>query len=154
MMTVEQTQATSGQAVTRPSLRRRVLVPWHVVLASAFLVACLTGDVATFGQIHLYAGGLALAALLLRVAMAVKGGALALPRPALSLSLRRPAGGGRPPALAWTTVLLLLAAPAAAVSGWPAMTSPAAADLHAQLSDWAMGLVGVHAALVLALFAA
>ena len=130
---------------TTPAAKRRrrlFLLPWHIVLAAAFLVTFLTGQDASLGRVHLYAGCVVLGTLAVRLAAGLAGGGLALP------FLRR----GHPvlATLAW---LVILGVPAAAISGWHAVTSAAGADLHAELSDLAAGLVTVHAAAVLAVFA-
>jgi hypothetical protein len=55
--------------------------------------------------------------------------------------------------LAWTTLLLLLAVPAAAASGFTAdAIAPGGTDLHAELSNLAVGLVTIHAVVVIAIF--
>ncbi len=130
-----------------PAGRRRRyllwLLPWHIVLLVAFVVAYLSGTDASLAAVHLYAGCVVLGALTLRLVAGLAGGPLALP------FLRR----GRHPAVAAVAWLVILGVPAAAVTGWPAATSAAAAKLHSELGDVAAGLVTVHAAAALAVVA-
>jgi len=116
---------------------------WHVLLASTFLVAYLTGN--GFGRLHAIAGWCVLAALLLRL-----GVALAVPTGS-DLALWR---ARRRPWLGWLAALVLSLVLAAGISGLPAEAGEAARELHSRLSDLAMAMVGGHMSLMLLLFAA
>ena len=108
-----------------------------------FLTAYLTGN--GFGQLHVVAGALVLAALALRLGVAVMapaGGDLALRR-----TRRRKW-------LGWAAALVLMVVFAAAISGLPADAGEAAQALHSRLSDLALALVSGHIGLMLLLFAA
>ncbi len=142
--------ADGGGRGTTGRTRRAVMLPWHLVLFVAFVITYLSGTDASLVQVHLYAGCTVVALLGLRLVLGLAspaGGALALQRPGFALRRAEPRGRrGRPPVLAWLTLLLLVAVPAAAISGW------GAADLHAELSNLAVGVVVVHAAVVIAIF--
>ncbi len=157
-MSNDQAMAATGSAGRRGSpsrTRRAVLLPWHLVLFAVFIVAYLSGTDASLVRIHLYAGCVLVSLLALRLAIGLAspaGGALALRLP--NFIPWRAAARNRHPVLAWITALLLVAVPVAAATGWNAGATQAAADLHSELSNLAVGLVAVHATVVIAIFAA
>ena len=150
----------------RPSRRKTpakllFLFAFHATLAGSFLVGYLTGDEDTYGM-HQFAGYTALAALVVRVAVALaaKAGPLRFPRPSPRATLdwlaRLLAGdvrarGQRSPLLAWMAVAVLAVVGAAAATGAVADFVTPVEHLHEAIAEASLAVVLAHIALVFAL---
>ncbi len=145
-MSIPSTAAASpGPIPAGPIPAGRILARlWHVGLAVTFVVAYLSGDMSTFGNIHLAAGYGVLAILALRLVVGVFSRAdspLALPRPRMNVRRKL------------MVAVMLLAALAAAASGLGAVGVSGTA-MHATIANVALGVATLHMTIMLCLFAA
>lgn len=132
-----------------PRWEHRLLRLWHAALAGGFLVAYVTADEDTYAM-HVFAGYWVVAAIALRLGMALAGsanGPLALPRPRL-----RRLKPGRAPIFAWMAAALIVAMAVAGLTGIVADVLPAAEHLHEGLAEASLWLVLGHAAIVAWIF--
>lgn len=132
-----------------PRVEFTLLRLWHAALAGGFVVAYATADEDTYAM-HVFAGYWVLAALALRLLLALIGsstGPLRLPRPRLSFG--KP---GRNPLFAWMAALLLPALALGGITGVIADVIPAAEDLHEGIAEAGLWLVIAHAAIIAWIF--
>lgn len=132
-----------------PRWEYRLARLWHAALAGGFLVAYVTADEDTYAM-HVFSGYWVVAAIALRLGLAVigaAGGPLALPRPRLVRV--KP---GRNPLFAWMAAVLLAGMAVAGLTGIVADVLPAAEDLHEGLAESTLWLVLGHAAIVAWIF--
>lgn len=137
------------------SAEKAFLMVWHGAFSGAFIVAYATAE-ASYGM-HFFSGCVVLLALGLRLLVglaAPKGTPLALPSISGSLdSLSRWTGGGAPggknPLYIWMAAGLLAATGIASVTGLVA-DAFGGDDLHEGTSEFALGLMFAHIALVMA----
>ena len=132
-----------------------VLRVWHALLAGGFLVAYLTGDENTYSM-HVFAGYMVLAALVLRPLLALGAPAnspLRLPRPSLSALARWwQERRGRNPLLPWMAVAVLVGVVVSAVTGALADGASWLEHPHEALSEAALWVIVAHVAMVFAIF--
>lgn len=140
----------------KPSKRDFVVLRmWHALLAGGFLVAYLSGDEDTY-RLHVFAGYVVLAALVLRPLLAIGAPAtspLRLPRPSRTAVVtwwnqRR----GRNPLLPWMAAAVLVGVVASAVTGALADVMVWLEHPHEALSEAALWVIVGHLVMVFAIF--
>ena len=158
MTTTTITTKTEGGLMSKRSFGRLsflLLQAWHATMAGGFLVAYLTADEDTYAM-HLFAGYVVLAAIVLRLVVglvAPAGNPWRLPRPSLAgtlawLRTRR----GRNPLFAWMAVALLGGIGLSAASGAIADSVTFVEDFHEGVSEAALWIIFSHIAVVIALY--
>lgn len=134
-------------------IQSQFLMAWHATFSGGFIVAYVSQDLYA---VHLFAGYLVLAAVVVRVLAGV------LARPKSPLSLPNPMtatrvwlnklttkGKARNPLLAWVAVALLGVVGLAAATGGMADVFPALDDLHEAIAEFTPVVIFGHIGIVL-----